>query len=171
MDLKQYIRTIPDFPIPGIQFRDITSLLGHPEAFRFACDTLHQRYQSESIDAVVGIESRGFIFGSVLSRLLGCAFVPVRKEGKLPHVTQRQEYSLEYGDTAIEIHEDALRKGDRVVIADDLLATGGTLHAACKLVELLGAGIIECAVVIELTGLEGRRKLDNYEVFSIVRYD
>jgi adenine phosphoribosyltransferase len=171
VDLKKYIRTIPDFPKPGIQFRDITSLLRHPEGFQFTNDMLHQRYKRETIDAVVGIESRGFVFGSVLSQLLGCAFVPVRKEGKLPHVTLRQEYTLEYGDTAIEIHDDALHRGDQVVIVDDLLATGGTLLAASKLVELLGAEIVECAVVIELTGLEGRKRLGNYEVFSIVQYD
>jgi len=170
MDLKYYIRTIPDFPKPGIQFRDITSLLRHPEAFRFTNDVFHQRYKDRSVDAVVGVESRGFIFGSVLSELLRCAFVPVRKEGKLPHVTFRQEYTLEYGDTAIEIHDDALNRGDRVVIVDDLLATGGTLLATSKLVEMLGAEIIECAVVIELSGLQGRDRLGGYDVYSIVQY-
>jgi len=171
MSIRSFIRTIPDHPKPGIQFRDITSLLRHPEGFQFTNDTFHQRYKRETIDAVVAIESRGFVFGSVLSQLLGCAFVPVRKEGKLPHVTLRQEYTLEYGDTAIEIHDDALHRGDQVVIVDDLLATGGTLLAASKLVEFLGAEIVECAVVIELTGLEGRKRLGNYEVFSIVQYD
>lgn len=171
MDLKSYIRTIPDFPRPGIQFRDITSLLRHPEALRFTNDAFHQRYKDGIINAVVGVESRGFIFGSVLSHLLGCGFVPVRKEGKLPHVTLKQEYTLEYGDTAIEIHDDALNRGDRVVIVDDLLATGGTLLATSKLVELLGAEIVECAVVIELTGLQGRKKLGGYDVFSIVQYE
>lgn len=171
MDLKAYIRTIPDFPQPGVQFRDITSLLRRPEALRFVNDTFFQRYRGESIDAVVGIESRGFIFGSVLAELLGCGFVPVRKEGKLPHVTLRQEYSLEYGDTAIEIHDDALARGERVVVVDDLLATGGTLLAANKLVELLGARIVECAVVIELKGLGGRERLTDYPLFPIVQYD
>lgn len=171
MDLKSYIRTIPDFPRSGIQFRDITSLLRHPEALRFTNDTFHQRYMDGTINAVVGVESRGFIFGSILSHLLGCGFVPVRKEGKLPHVTLRQEYTLEYGDTAIEIHDDALNRGDRVVVVDDLLATGGTLLATSKLVELLGAEIVECAVVIELTGLQGRDRLSGYDVFSIVQYE
>lgn len=171
MDLKKYIRTIPDFPEPGIRFRDITSLLRHPEALRFTNDTFYQRYGTETVDAVVGIESRGFIFGTVLAHLMGCAFVPVRKEGKLPHVTLKQEYTLEYGDTAIEIHDDALDRGDRVVIVDDLVATGGTLLATIKLVELLGAQIVECAVVIELAGLGGRRMLDGYQLFSILQYD
>lgn len=171
MDLKQYIRTIPDFPKPGVQFRDITSLLRHPDALRYTNDVFHRRYQGGNVDVVVGVESRGFIFGSVLAHLLGCAFVPVRKEGKLPHATLKQEYSLEYGDTAIEIHGDAIARGDRVVMVDDLLATGGTMLAANKLVELLGGDIVECALVIELSALGGRDRLDQYPVFSIVRYD
>lgn len=171
MELKKYIRTIPDFPKPGIQFRDITSLLRHSGALQYTNDTFYKRYESEAVDVVVGIESRGFIFGSVLSQLLRCGFVPVRKEGKLPHVTLKQEYTLEYGDTAIEIHDDALSRGDRVVIVDDLMATGGTLMATCKLVELLGVEIVECAVVIELNALGGRGKLHDYKVFSIIQYD
>ena len=171
MDLKQYIRTVPDFPKPGILFRDITSLVGDPAAFGYTNRIFKERFQATTVDAVVGIESRGFIFGAALAQNLGCPFVPVRKEGKLPHTTFKQEYSLEYGSTAIEIHQDALAKGDRVVVIDDLLATGGTLLATNKLIELLGGEIVECAVVIELLGLGGRDKLDHYEVFSIVQFE
>ena len=172
MDLKKYIRDVPDFPQKGIIFKDITPVLNDAALLDRALALMWPGIDDETaIDKIIGIESRGFIFGAVLAQFLGCAFVPVRKEGKLPHVTLKQEYTLEYGETALEIHDDALSRGDRVVIVDDLLATGGTLRATCKLVELLGAEVLECAVVIELSGLEGREKLDDYEVYSIIQYD
>lgn len=170
MDLKRYIRIIPDFPKPGVQFRDITSLLSEPEAFRYTIDTFYERYKERDVDVVVGIESRGFIFAATLAYMLGCTFVPVRKEGKLPHVTLKQEYALEYGNNAVEIHEDAIKKGQSVVLVDDLIATGGTLLATIKLIELLGGDVLECAVVIELSDLKGRDELDRYPLFSMIDF-
>lgn len=170
MDLKEYIRTVPDFPTPGIQFRDITSLLGNQQAFAFVCQALYDRYRMQPVDKVAAIESRGFIFGATLADRLALPLVPIRKEGKLPHRTLKQEYSLEYGQSAVEIHDDAIAKGERVVMIDDLLATGGTLLAANKLVEMLGGSILECAVVIELPDLAGRDRLDQYQVFSMVSF-
>lgn len=171
MDLRQYIRTIPDFPEPGVQFRDITTLLADAAAFRFAVDRLVERYESRGIDAIVGIESRGFLFGTVLAYRLGLPFVPIRKEGKLPHTTMRQEYALEYGQGIVEIHHDALQRDQAVVMVDDLLATGGTLLASAKLVELLQATVHECAVIIELPALGGRERLRGYRVFSQVTFE
>lgn len=171
MDLKQYIRTIPDFPKPGIQFRDITTLLGDSGAFSYTIDRLVERYEPAGADAIVGIESRGFIFGAALAARLDLPFVPIRKEGKLPYTTMRQEYALEYGQGVVEIHHDALHRGQRILLVDDLLATGGTLLASAKLVELLGAEVIECAVVIELPDLGGRERLRGYEVFSMVSFE
>ena len=171
MDLRSYIRTIPDFPKPGIQFRDITTLLKSPDALRATTDQFADRYRDSGLDAVVGIESRGFVFGTALALELELPFVPVRKEGKLPHITMRQEYALEYGESAVEIHADALSEGDRVLLIDDLLATGGTLLASAKLAEMLGAQVHECAVVIELPDLGGRRRLHDYEVFSLVIFE
>lgn len=171
MDLRQYIRTIPDFPEPGVQFRDITTLLADAAAFRFAVDRLFERYESQGIDAIVGIESRGFLFGTVLAYRLGLPFVPIRKEGKLPHTTMRQEYALEYGQGIVEIHHDALQRDQAVVMVDDLLATGGTLLASAKLVELLQATVHECAVIIELPALGGRERLRGYRVFSQVTFE
>ena len=171
MDLRQYIRTIPDFPEPGIQFRDITTLLADAGAFHYSIDRLAERYESGRLDAIVGIESRGFIFGTVLAYRLGLPFVPIRKEGKLPHATMRQEYALEYGQGVVEIHHDALKPDQSVVLVDDLLATGGTLLASAKLVELLGAVVRECAVIIELPALGGRKRLRGYQVFSQVTFE
>lgn len=171
MDLKQYIRTIPDFPEPGIQFRDITTLLVDADALRYAVDRMAERYRFAGLDAVVGIESRGFIFGAVLACRLNLPFVPVRKEGKLPHATMRQEYALEYGQGVVEIHHDALKADQSVVLVDDLLATGGTLLASAKLVELLEAVVHECAVIIELPALGGRTKLRDYQVYSQVAFE
>lgn len=171
MDLKQYIRTIPDFPEPGIQFRDITTLIGDAGAFRYAVDRLADRCAGGMIDTVAGIESRGFIFGAALADRLRLPFVPIRKEGKLPHTTMRQEYALEYGQAVVEIHRDALTAGRRVLLVDDLLATGGTLLASAKLVEMLGAVVQECAVVIELPALGGRGRLKDYKVFSMVTFE
>lgn len=171
MDLRQYIRTIPDFPEPGVQFRDITTLLADAAAFRYAVDRLVERYESRGIDAIVGIESRGFMFGTVLAYRLGLSFVPIRKEGKLPHTTMRQEYALEYGQGIVEIHRDALQRDQSVVLVDDLLATGGTLLASAKLVELLQATVHECAVIVELPALGGRERLRGYRVFSQITFE
>ena len=171
IDLKAMIRTIPNFPKKGIMFRDITTILQNKEGFRYVIDKFYGRYKGKNVDVVVGIESRGFIFGSVLAYKLGCSFVPIRKEGKLPHKTKKQEYSLEYGTATIEIHEDGIKKGQNVLIVDDLLATGGTLLAAIKLVELLGGKVLECALVVELPELKGREKLKEYNVFSLVEFE
>jgi adenine phosphoribosyltransferase len=171
LDLKQYIRTIPDFPEPGIQFRDITTLLADPGAFRYTVDCLVERYESGNAGAIAGIESRGFLFGAALAYRLELPFVPIRKEGKLPHTTMRQEYALEYGQSVVEIHHDALQRDQSVVLVDDLLATGGTLLASAKLVEMLEAVVLECAVVIELPDLGGRRRLRDYPVFSLVDFE
>jgi adenine phosphoribosyltransferase len=171
MDLKQFIRDIPDFPQPGILFRDITPLLQDPKAFRFVMDQFTDEYRDAGLNAVVAIESRGFIFGAPLARNLGVAFVPVRKAGKLPAKHISVEYSLEYGTSQLDIHEDALKRGDKALIVDDLLATGGTANAAAKLVELLGAKVHAIAFVIELAFLHGRDRLRDYEVLSLVTYD
>ncbi len=159
MDLLSTIRNVPDFPKPGIQFKDITTLLADPAAFKHVMGLLEERYHGAGLTAVVGIESRGFIFGAALADRLGIAFVPVRKAGKLPADTLRRTYSLEYGEATVEIHTDGLKEGDRVVVVDDLLATGGTLEAACELVTELGATIHEVWVLIELGFLPGREKL------------
>ena len=171
MDLSSKIRTIPDWPKKGIMFRDITTLLQDKEAFKYAIDKFYERYKDKGIDVVVGIESRGFIFGSALAYLLGASFVPVRKEGKLPHKTMKQEYSLEYGSAVVEIHKDAIQKGQKVLIVDDLIATAGTMAATIKLVELLGGKIVECAFLVELTDLKGRDKLKNYKIFSLIKFE
>lgn len=171
MDLKSKIRTVPDWPKKGIMFRDITPLLQDKKAFKYVIDKFYERYKGKNIGVIVAIESRGFIFGSVLAYKLGCSFVPIRKEGKLPHKTMKQEYSLEYGNAVVEIHEDAIKQGDKVLIVDDLIATGGTISATIKLVELLGGKIIEIAFVIELIDLKGREKLKDYNVFSLVEFE
>jgi adenine phosphoribosyltransferase len=170
-DLKSMIRTIPDFPKKGIMFRDITTILQNKEGFAYVIDKFYERYKDKNIDIVVGIESRGFIFGATLAYKLGCSFVPVRKEGKLPHKTMKQEYALEYGTATIEIHEDAIKQGQNVLIVDDLIATSGTALATIKLVEMLGGKIVECAFVVELIDLKGREKLKGYNVFSLVEFE
>ena len=169
--LEASIRTVPDFPKQGIMFRDITTLLKEAAAFREAVDLMHERYRDQNIAKVVGIESRGFILGAALALRLGAGFVPVRKRGKLPAPVIEQEYSLEYGTDKIEIHKDAIIKGERVLIHDDLLATGGTVSAACKLVESLGGTIVGLSFLIELSFLHGRQQLATYDVHSIIRYD
>jgi len=171
MDLKPYIRDIPDFPQRGILFRDITPLLQDPEVFRFVVDRFAEEYGDARLSAVVAIESRGFLFGAPLAQNLGIALVPVRKAGKLPAAHISVEYSLEYGTSQLDIHEDALKRGDNALIVDDLLATGGTANAAAKLVELLGAKVHAMAFVVELTFLNGRDRLRDYEVLSLVTYD
>jgi adenine phosphoribosyltransferase len=168
--IKKAIRTIPDYPKKGIMFRDVTSLLSNSIAFKASCDELYQRYKDYDIDLVVGIESRGFIFGSVLAYNLGVGFVPIRKKGKLPGKTIKECYELEYGKDCIEIHEDAIKKGDKVLIIDDLIATGGSARAAIKLVERLKGEVVEACFLIELPDLNGREKLKNHKVFSMVEF-
>ena len=165
------IRSVPDFPKKGIVFRDITTLLMNKEAYRMYIDILYDRYRDLRIDKVVGIESRGFVAGGALAYRLGAGFVPVRKPGKLPAEKIRQEYQLEYGTDAVEIHRDAIAKGERVLMHDDLLATGGTIEAACKLVEQLGGKIISLSFLIELSFLNPRKRLSQYDIFSLISYD
>jgi adenine phosphoribosyltransferase len=169
-NLADLIRNVPDFPIPGIQFKDITTLLQDGPAFRQVIDALAERYQGAGVGAVVGIESRGFIFSAPLAYRLGVGLVPVRKPGKLPADTYQIEYALEYGTSTLEIHRDAFEPGARVVIVDDLLATGGTVAATCSLVEQAGGSVIEAAFVIELGFLGGRQRLGKIPVFSLVQY-
>lgn len=171
MDLKQFIREVPDFPKPGILFYDITTLLGRPEAFRHVVQIFGDRYAGQGIDAVVAVESRGFIFGGALAKDLGCAFVPVRKPGKLPWKTRSVTYELEYGTDTVCMHEDALEGKPRVLIVDDLLATGGTAAATAQLVREAGGEVVEMAFVIELSFLKPREKLRGEKVFSILTYD
>lgn len=169
-NLADLVRNVPDFPIPGIQFKDITTLLSDGPAFAQVVDTFAERYADRKLDAIVGVESRGFIFSAPLAYKLGIGLIPIRKHGKLPAATHTIEYDLEYGSNKLQIHEDALGNGQRVVVIDDLLATGGTVVAACQLVELAGGVVEEAAFVIELTFLEGRKKLTDYSVFSLIQY-
>ena len=171
MDLKETIRSISDWPIKGVIFRDLTTLMQDPEAFRESCDILYNRYKDMGIDKIVGIDARGFVFGAVLAYKMGIGFVPVRKKGKLPCKTIQETYSLEYGTDTLEIHEDAIKKGDKVIIVDDLIATGGTVGATVKLVEKLGANLIECAFVVELPDLKGRDKIPGCKVFAITEFE
>ncbi len=170
MDFKRYIRDIPDFPTKGILFRDITPLLQDGSAFRSAIRALAHRHQGSRPDAVVAIESRGLIVGAALAYQLGVGVVPVRKKGKLPHKTYEATYTLEYGQDTLEIHQDGLTRGDRVLLVDDLLATGGTMGATIHLIERCGAQIIELAFLIELTGLKGRERLAPHSVISLIQY-
>lgn len=171
MDLKNYIRSVPDFPKPGIMFRDITPLLSAPEAFRYAIHQFADRYRDAKPTAILAAESRGFIFAAPLALELGAAFVPVRKPGKLPFKTQRFQYDLEYGSDTLEMHVDAVEPGSRVLLVDDLLATGGTIEACVKLAEQSQAKVIGCAFLIELSFLKGRDRLTNHDVFSLLKYD
>lgn len=168
--LKSQIRDVPDFPKPGIIFKDITPLLASPEAFRAATELMVEHYQPMKLDAVVAIESRGFIFGSTLALSLGIPLQIVRKPGKLPYKTDAVEYTLEYGTDRLEMHQDSLRQGDRVVVMDDLLATGGTAAATVQLVGTQGADVVECGFVIELAFLDGRAKVDPVLCFSLLSY-
>ena len=169
-DLRRYIRDVPDFPKPGIIFKDITPLLRDRTAFDAAIELMCEPFANERVTAVAGIESRGFIFGSCIARSLGAGFIPIRKPGKLPWTRRRHEYVLEYGSDALEIHDDAVSESDRVLIVDDLLATGGTIGAATTLVRGLGATVVSLATVIELSFLEGRRKLPEVPFFSLIEY-
>ncbi len=169
-DLKSKIRNVPDFPVKGIIFRDITTLINDSEAFGFVINHLYERYRDKNIDRVVGVESRGFIFGGALADRLGCGFVIARKPGKLPADTIEESYELEYGKATLQIHTDSIEPGESVLIIDDLLATGGTLAATAKLVERLDGKIVEIAVIIDLTFLNGRRKLGQRPFYSMVSY-
>jgi adenine phosphoribosyltransferase len=168
--IKGLIRDIPDFPQPGIVFKDITPLLADDDAFSSAIDLIVVRYGRGNVDKVVGIEARGFILASPVAYHFGAGFIPVRKEGKLPWETEREEYALEYGTAVLEIHQDAIRDGDRVLIVDDVLATGGTAKATARLVERLGGKVVGIACLIELTFLKGRENLAGYDFFSLITY-
>ncbi len=169
-DIRKWIRDIPDFPEKGILFRDITPALLDPVPFRSICDSLVERYEGRDIDKIAGIEARGFFFASVLAYRLGIGMIPLRKPGKLPWNTVSMSYSLEYGEATVEMHEDAVSEGDRILLVDDLLATGGTAAAAAKLLESQGGKIEEIAFVIELSDLKGREKLGDREIFSLLTY-
>ena len=171
MDLAATIRSVPNFPIEGIVFYDITTMLKNPAALKESIDRLTSHYQNAGVDMVVGIESRGFIFGIPLAYNLGAGFVPVRKPSKLPAETIVESYALEYGTNSLEIHVDAIEKGQKVLIVDDLLATGGTAKATCNLVEKLGGQVVGLAFAIELNFLKGREKLQGFDVFSLLQYD
>lgn len=173
MSLKSYIRTIPDYPKKGIMFRDITTLLKDPVGLRIAIDQLVARYKGMKIDKVAGIEARGFILGSTIAYLLGVGFVPLRKKGKLPAQAVGRDYALEYGIDRIEIHTDAISKGEKILLVDDLIATGGTAEAAAMLIHEVGGEIVECAFVIDLPDLDGSKKLEQrgYTVFSLCEFE
>jgi adenine phosphoribosyltransferase len=171
MDLKSYIRNVKNFPKQGIMFRDITTLLKNPEAFDFTLKRLLEFTKDKNINKVVGIESRGFIFGSLLAHRLNCGFIPVRKPGKLPAEKVSVSYSLEYGEDKLEMHKDAIQPGDKVLVHDDLLATGGTMNAVCQLIEKLGGEVVQVSFIIELSLLNGRSKLKKYDTRSIVNYE
>jgi adenine phosphoribosyltransferase len=170
MNLKHYIRDIPDFPKPGILFRDITPLLAAPEPFAAAIDQLAERFRKEKLDAIVAAEARGFIFATPLAIQLKVGFVPIRKPGKLPADKHSHDYDLEYGTDRLEMHSDGVRAGQRVLVVDDLLATGGTVEACCQLVERAGAVVVACAFVIELMPLNGRQRIHPRPVVSLIQY-
>lgn len=169
MNLKSYIRNVPDFPKEGIMFKDITPLLKNKKAFMKAIDLIKENYEEVEIDYIVGIESRGFIVGTPLSYAMEKGFIPIRKSGKLPAEKIKTSYDLEYGSSELELHRDAIDKGDKVLIIDDLLATGGTVQASCELVEELGGDIIGIGFLLELEDLNGREKLKGYNVFSLLK--
>ena len=169
--LKGMIRNIPDWPKPGVSFKDITTLLRDPLAFRFAVTEMSNRFRDKKIDAVVSAEARGFIIGAALAYELGVAFVPVRKKGKLPYETISASYSKEYGEDSLHMHKDGVLKGERVLLVDDLLATGGTMKASISLVKQLGGSIAGVCFLIELSYLRGREKLKGFDIFSLIKYD
>ncbi|ERK30734.1 adenine phosphoribosyltransferase [Clostridium intestinale] len=171
MDLKEKVRIIEDFPKVGISFKDISTLIGDGEAFRYSIDQIVSYLKDKNVDLIVGPEARGFIFGVPVAYALGVGFVPVRKPGKLPYNTTKIEYALEYGTDALEIHEDAIKPGQRVAIVDDLLATGGTIEAVTKLVEKVGGEVVSLNFVIELEELKGRDKLKGHDIMSLLKYD
>lgn len=170
-DLKSIIRTIPDFPKPGIQFRDITTLCLDPEGMKQAIDQLVALLDGVEVDAILGLEARGFMFAAPMAYLMGKPFIPVRKAGKLPGETEAISYDLEYGSASIEVHKDAIKKGMKLVLVDDLLATGGTMEASIKLVEKLGAEVVKALFVIELPDIGGRKVLEGYDVETLVSFE
>ena len=170
MDIKEFIRNVPDFPKEGIQFKDITPLLANGQALRFVIRSLADEFRDKNIELVVGPEARGFLIGTPLAYELGAGFVPVRKEGKLPYNTLKGEYTLEYGEDKLEIHIDSIKKGQKVLVVDDLLATGGTIKTVVDLVEKLGGNIVGLAFLIELGFLEGRKVLAGYDVRSLLEF-
>ena len=171
--VRDYIRTIPDFPHEGIMFRDVTTLFAHPRGFRMAVDQLLHPYSGEDIDVVIGLEARGFILGGAIAHQLGKGFVPIRKKGKLPGKTIEQSYTLEYGEAVMEIHDDAIEAGAKVLVVDDLLATGGTAEAGIRLLEKLGGDVVGCAFVIDLPDLGGRARLEKlgHEVHALCAFE
>jgi adenine phosphoribosyltransferase len=173
MPIKSKIRTVPHYPKQGIQFRDITTLLKDPVGFRATIDELAQRYADMKIDKIAGIEARGFIFGAALAYALGKGFVPIRKKGKLPAETIGHDYALEYGTDRIEIHTDAISKGEKILLVDDLIATGGTAEAACVLIEKMGGKIVECCFIIDLPDIGGRARLEKHghKVFALCEFE
>lgn len=168
--LKELVRDIPDFPKKGIVFKDITPLLHNPASLKEIVDKTSDHYTGQKIDVIVGAEARGFLIGPAVAIRLNAGFVPVRKPGKLPYETESMTYQLEYGTDTLEIHNDAIKPGDNVLMVDDLLATGGTMAACCKLVESLGGKIVGCSFIIELTFLQGRNLLSKHDVFSLIQY-
>lgn len=173
MDLKSLVRTIPNYPKEGIMFRDITTLIKSSEGFSATIDTFYERYKDLHIDAIAGIEARGFILGAALAYKMGKGFIPIRKKGKLPGETISQEYQLEYGTDTLEIHLDSIDKSGRILLMDDLLATGGTALAAIKLIETIGAEVVECAFVIDLPDLKGAEKIKKHghEIFTLIEFE
>lgn len=170
MDFKAHVRTIEDFPKPGISFKDITTLLKDKDAFHAAIETIAQRFEGKQVDIVTGPEARGYIFASALAFRLGAGFVPIRKPGKLPYKTKRISYALEYGEDALEVHEDSFQPGQKVLVVDDLLATGGTIRATVDLVESFGAKVEGVGFLIELSFLNGRERLPGHDIFSLIQY-
>ncbi len=171
MELKDLIRSVPNFPKEGIIFKDITTLLKDPNGYKEALNQLVKLAEKKEVTKVIGIESRGFIFGGALAEKLNAGFIPIRKPGKLPAAKVSESYVLEYGTDSIEIHKDAIQPGDKILLHDDLLATGGTMKAACNLVEKLGAEVVQISFLIELTFLNGRSKFENYDLHSLIQYD
>ena len=170
MNLESYVRNIPDFPKKGVSYKDITPLLLDPDAMKLALKLFMQNLPHTNIDKVVGIESRGFFFATLLAEKLNAGFIPVRKPGKLPHRTHTENYDLEYGSDTLEIHEDAIKKGEKVLLHDDVLATGGTAAATCRLIEKCGGEIVQCNFLVELEFLNGVEKISNYNVSSLIKY-
>ncbi len=169
--IEEYVRTIPDFPEPGIMFRDVTSVLQDPEGLKLAIDSMIRLLDGVDFDVIAGAESRGFIFGAPIAYALGKAFVPIRKKGKLPCETISEKYDLEYGTAEIEMHKDAVRPGQKVVVVDDLIATGGTIEASIKMIEKLGGEVVKVLFLMELAGLKGRDRLAGYDVASVITYE
>ena len=169
--IEEYVRSIPDFPEPGIIFRDVTSILQDPDGLKLSIDLIQEKLEGLDFDVIAGTESRGFIFGVPVAYNMHKAFVPVRKKGKLPCETVSREYALEYGTAAIEIHKDAIKPGQKVVVIDDLIATGGTIEAAVKLIEELGGEVVKVVFLMELAGLKGRERLNDYDVESVICYE